>query len=89
MTLITDKVVAIIISLILTGCITVPPIDKITSIDSQLPGEPTIIRPHRPCVYIEQIDQPQTLSSKINYLNTCMINYSWGRGWTGKTTFSD
>jgi hypothetical protein len=89
MTLIINKVVAIIVSLILTGCIIVPPIDKITSIDSQLPGEPTVIRPHRPYVHIEQIDQPQTLSNKINYLNTCMINYSWGRGWTDRTTFSD
>jgi hypothetical protein len=86
---ITKRIVTIIVSLILTGCITVPPTDKITSIDSQLPNEPTAIQPHTPYVYVEQIDQPQTLSSKINYLNTCMINYSWGRGWTGKTTFSD
>jgi|694.fasta_scaffold02170_48 hypothetical protein len=89
MTSITNTVAVIIIGLTSTGCITVPPTDKITSIDSQLPKEPTAIQPHTPYVYVEQIDQPQTLSSKINYLNTCMINYSWGRGWTGKTTFSD
>jgi hypothetical protein len=71
------------------GCVTVPPVDKITSIESVLPRTPTAIQPQEPVTRVEQIDRPQTLSSKIDYINTCLINYSWGRGWTDKTQFSN
>jgi hypothetical protein len=89
MTSITNRIITVIICLGSTCCVTVPPIDRITSFDSRLPKEPTVVKPCTPIVYVEQINRPQTLLSKINYINTCLINYSWGRGWTDKATFSN
>ena len=74
----------------LQGCFTIPPIDQINTTYSTLPSTPTPIAPlSTPQTTVSQINRPQTLNDKLKYLNTCMINYSWGRGWTDKTNFTD
>ena len=68
-------------SLILTGCFTVPGKDKIVIIDSYINTSVGPINPlSKPIEQIEYIPSDQSLKSKVHYINQCLINYSWGRG---------
>lgn len=80
----------LILFVLLQGCFTIPPKDDIVSIGAILPSRPTVIKPlNSPIIYIKEYKQPQTFMDKLHYLNTCMVNYSWGRGWNNKTNFEN
>lgn len=74
----------ILSTLLLFGCFTVPGKDRIVTIDSVVDLGLTVHPLDRPIDRVEYIPADQCLKSKINYLNKCMINYSWGRGWNDK-----
>lgn len=72
----------ILSTFLLVGCFTVPGKDRIITINSFANEDVGCIRPiNKPIDRVEYIPANQCLKSKINYLNKCMINYSWGRGW--------
>jgi hypothetical protein len=81
--------------LLLTGCFTVPGKDRITTtvgyIDNiEGPGCYAPIRPlASPITTVTYIPADQSFKSKVNYVRQCMINYSWGRGWTDKQNFTN
>jgi hypothetical protein len=73
----------IISTLCLFGCFTVPGDDRIITVNSFVNEDLGCIRPLcNPIDRVEYISANQSLKSKINYINRCMINYSWGRGWS-------
>lgn len=79
-----------ILCMFLQGCFTIPSEDKIYTIQSSLPITPTCVRPlPKPITIITCTQRDQSFRSKINYLNDCMINYSWGRGCTDKKDFNN
>jgi len=80
------SILIIFSSLFLTSCFTIPGKDRIVTVDSYINEDISCIRPlSRPIDTVEYIPADQSLRSKINYINQCMINYSWGRGWNNKT----
>jgi hypothetical protein len=80
----------VISTLLLSGCFTVPGKDRIITIDSYVDGNSGCIRPlNHPIERVEYIPADQTLKSKVHYIDDCMINYSWGRGWTDKQDFQN
>jgi hypothetical protein len=84
-----------LICISLTGCFTVPGKDRIVTtigyIDSiESPNCYPAIKPlSRPVDRVEYIPADQSLKSKFNYIHECMINYSWGRGWTDRQNFNN
>jgi len=80
----------IISSLFLSGCFTVPGKDRVIVIDSYVNRDLGCIRPlKKPITKVEYIPANQSLKSKANYINQCMINYSWGRGWNNEQNFKN
>lgn len=79
-----------LICLFLSSCFTIPPKDNIITIQGILPHQPTSVAPLRnPVSHITEIPQPQTLVDKYRYTRECMINYSWGRGYTVREAFNN
>jgi hypothetical protein len=77
-------------SLFLSGCFTVPGKDRFVYIDSFVNEDLGCIRAlPKPVEHLEYIPADQSLKSKFNYIQQCMINYSWGRGWTNRQDFKN
>ena len=75
-------------TLLLTGCFTVPGKDRIITVNSAVNEDLGCIKIlPKPVEYEEYIPADQSLKSKFNYINQCLINYSWGRGWTSTQDF--
>jgi hypothetical protein len=85
----------ILICFLLTGCFTVPGKDRVVTIIGYVdniegPGCYAPIKPlRRPIDKVSYIPADQSLKSKLTYLQDCLINYSWGRGWTDKQNFEN
>jgi hypothetical protein len=80
----------IISSLYLSGCFTVPGKDRIVTVDSCVNNNLGCIHPlNHPIERVEYIPADQSLKSKVHYIDQCMINYSWGRGWTDRQDFKN
>ena len=83
----------IISSFFISGCFTVPGKDRIVTTQFILIGDPNHVQPLRPLKHpidrVEYILADQSFRSKLNYINQCMINYSWGRGWTDRQYFQN
>jgi hypothetical protein len=80
----------ILSSLFTSGCFTVPGKDRIITVNSYVNQDMGCIRPlDRPIEQVEYIPADQSLKSKVHYLDQCLINYSWGRGWTDKQDFQN
>lgn len=71
----------------LTGCFTVPGTDRVITVDSYVNRSLDIQPLSKPINNIAYIPADQSLRSKLHYINQCMINYSWGRGWNNFTNF--
>ena len=77
-------------TLLLSSCFTIPGTDRIVVIDSYINKNTSCVQPLPHTVdRIEYIPADQSLSSKVHYIDQCMINYSWGRGWTSKQDFQN
>jgi hypothetical protein len=77
-------------TLFLSGCFTVPGKDRIVIINSFVNENLGCVRPlKQPINRVEYIPADQTLKAKVHYINQCMINYSWGRGWTDEQNFKN
>lgn len=80
----------ILSSILSTGCFTIPGRDRIITFDSYVNQNVSCIRPlSKPVEQVEYIPADQSFKSKLNYINQCMINYSWGRGWNNRTDFQN
>jgi len=79
-----------LITLILSGCVTIPPQDTIVTTSSCLPRTPTSITPfQKPMSYITETHRPQQITDQYHYVWSCMVNYGWGRGWVDKQNFNN
>ena len=79
-----------ITSTLLAGCFTVPGRDRLVSVNSYVNEELGCIHPLNHSIdRVEYIPAEQSLKSKIHYIDQCMINYSWGRGWTDRQDFKN
>ena len=77
-------------SLFLSGCFTVPGKDRFVYTDSFVNEDLGCIRPlSKPTERLEYIPANQSLKSKAQYINQCMINYASGHGWTNKQDFQN
>lgn len=77
-------------SIFLTGCFTVPGRDKIITFDSYVNRNVSCIQPlSKPISITTYVPADQSFKSKLNYINQCMINYSYGRGWNNCTNFQN
>jgi len=73
----------ILSTLSLFGCFTVPGKDRVVEVNSFVNEDLGCIKPvGKPIDRVEYIPADQSLKSKVHYIDQCMINYSWGRGWT-------
>jgi hypothetical protein len=73
---------------LLAGCFTVPGRDRVITVTGVVNEDLGCIKVlPKPIEREEYIPADQSLKSKINYVNQCLINYSWGRGWTSKQDF--
>jgi len=80
----------VLFSIFLQGCFTVPGTDRITTVTSCVNEDLGCIRPRNKLTErVEYIPANQSFKSKVNYLHDCLINYSWGRGWTNKQNFEN
>jgi len=77
-------------TLALSGCFTVPGNDRIVTVNSFVNEDLGCIKPlGKPIDRVEYIPADQSLKSKVHYIDQCMINYSWGRGWNNRTDFQN
>jgi len=82
------SLILVISSFLLLGCFTVPGNDRIVTIRYIPDQHFNYIHPlNRPIDQVEYIPANQSFHSKLNYINECMINYSWGRGWNNRQDF--
>jgi hypothetical protein len=73
-----------------SGCFTVPGRDRIVAVNSFVNEDLGCIKPlGKPIDRVEYIPADQSLKSKVHYIDQCMINYSWGRGWTNEQNFKN
>ena len=77
-------------SLLFQGCFTVPGKDRIITVSSFVNQDLGCIKPiQQQPGKVEYIPADQSLKSKINYIEKCANNYSWGRGWTDRQDFQN